>query len=67
MPQPPAGDVTVQLLRTVPEATYRFADRGEFSILRAYLGALASARRFIYLENQFLWSAEIVHALASQG
>lgn len=64
--QPPAGDVTVQLLRTVPEATYRFAPRGEFSILQAYLGALASAERFVYLENQFLWSAEIVETLAEK-
>lgn len=63
---PPAGDVTVQLLRTVPEATYRFAPRGEFSILQSYLGALASAERFIYLENQFLWSAEIVETLAEK-
>ena len=66
VPQPPAGDVTVQLLRTVPEATYRFADRGEFSILQAYLGALARAEQFIYLENQFLWSAEIVQTLAEK-
>lgn len=62
--RPRAGDVTVQLLRTVPESTYEFADRGEFSILDAYLRALSSAERFIYLENQFLWSAEIVETLA---
>ena len=66
VPQPPAGDVTVQLLRTVPEATYRFADRGEFSILEAYLRALSSAERFVYLENQFLWSAEIVQTLVDK-
>jgi len=35
----PAGDVTVQLLRTVPEHTYRFAPRGEFSIAEGYLRA----------------------------
>ena len=63
---PAAGDVTVQLLRTVPEATYRFAERGEFSILDAYLRALSGAQRFIYLENQFLWSAEIVETLAAK-
>ena len=61
--QPSAGDVTVQLLRTVPEHTYAFARRGEFSILRAYLSALRSADRLIYLENQFLWSTEIVDVL----
>ncbi len=66
VPHPPAGDVTVQLLRTVPESTYEFADRGEFSILEAYLRALSRAERFIYLENQFLWSAEIVETLAEK-
>ena len=63
LPQETAGDVEVQLLRTVPENTYQFARRGEFSILDAYLRALLSARHFIYLENQFLWSPEIVDLL----
>ncbi len=63
---PPAGDVTVQLLRTVPESTYRFAERGEFTILDAYLRALRSAERLIYLENQFLWSTEIVDVLVDK-
>ncbi|SDP19690.1 Phosphatidylserine/phosphatidylglycerophosphate/cardiolipin synthase [Nakamurella panacisegetis] len=62
----PAGEVTVRLLRTVPEKTYDFAPRGEFSILAAYLRALGSAREFIYLENQFLWSTEIVDILAEK-
>ncbi len=61
--QPAAGDVTVQLLRTVPEETYQFARRGEFSILDGYLRALSSADRLVYLENQFLWSTEIVDEL----
>lgn len=63
---PPAGSVAIQLLRTVPENTYRFAPRGEFSILDGYLRALRSAQRFIYLENQFLWSTEIVQVLADK-
>ncbi len=61
--QPSAGQVTVQLLRTVPEQTYQFAERGEFSILDAYLRALRSAEHLIYLENQFLWSTEVVEVL----
>ena len=61
--QGPAGEVTVQLLRTVPEHTYGFAERGEFSILDGYLRALSSAEQLIYLENQFLWSIEIVEVL----
>src|SRR3954447_9361418 len=60
---PAAGDVTAQLVRTVPEHAYRVLPRGEFSVLEAYSRALRSARRLIYLENQFLWSPEIVRIL----
>jgi phosphatidylserine/phosphatidylglycerophosphate/cardiolipin synthase-like enzyme len=60
---PPAGDTVVQVVRTVPERTYDFLPRGEFSALDAYLHALRSARRFIYLENQFLWSTEVTDIL----
>ena len=63
-PPPPAGDVEVQVLRTVPEKVYDFLPRGEFTILDAYLRALRSAERLIYLENQFLWSPEVVDVLA---
>ena len=62
-PQPARGDVSVQLLRTVPEEVYRFLPDGEFSVLAAYLQALRSARSFVYLENQFLWSSEIADVL----
>jgi phosphatidylserine/phosphatidylglycerophosphate/cardiolipin synthase-like enzyme len=61
---PKAGDVTVQLTRTVPENAYpEVLPRGEFSVLETYVRALRSARKLIYLENQFLWSPEIVHIL----
>ena len=63
---PAAGNLDVQVLRTVPDKTYRFAPRGEFTILEAYVRALRSAERFIYLENQFLWSPEIVDVLADK-
>jgi phosphatidylserine/phosphatidylglycerophosphate/cardiolipin synthase-like enzyme len=62
----PAGDVTAQLLRTVPERTYEFAPRGEFGILEAYERALRSAQHLIYLENQFLWSTEIAQILVDK-
>lgn len=58
-----AGATSVQVVRTVPEHTYRSLPDGEFTILEAYVGALRSARRLIYVENQFLWSAEIVALL----
>ena len=59
----PAGEVELQVVRTVPERIYRRLPRGEFSILDSYLRALRSARRLIYLENQFLWSPEVVSVL----
>jgi phosphatidylserine/phosphatidylglycerophosphate/cardiolipin synthase-like enzyme len=61
--QPPAGNLSVHLVRTVPERTYKFAKRGEFSILEAYVGALRAARSLVYLENQFLWSPEVISIL----
>jgi phosphatidylserine/phosphatidylglycerophosphate/cardiolipin synthase-like enzyme len=63
---PPAGETTVQFVRTVPEGAYRVLPRGEFSVLESYVRALRSARRLIYLENQFLWSPEIVAILESK-
>ncbi|HTF54854.1 MAG TPA: phospholipase D family protein [Pseudonocardia sp.] len=65
-PPPAVGRVTAQLVRTVPERTYKFAPRGEFSILDAYLRALRSTRSLIYLENQFLWSPEITEVLVDK-
>ena len=37
--------------------------RGAILILGSYAGALRSAEHLVYLENQFLWSAEIVEIL----
>jgi phosphatidylserine/phosphatidylglycerophosphate/cardiolipin synthase-like enzyme len=65
-PPPAAGSTTLQVVRTVSEGIYDFLPRGDFRILEAYLRALRSAQRFIYLENQFLWSPEIVHVLADK-
>jgi phosphatidylserine/phosphatidylglycerophosphate/cardiolipin synthase-like enzyme len=62
----PAGDIELQIVRTVPEKVYDALPRGEFSILESYVRALRSAQRLIYLENQFLWSPEIVHVLAEK-
>ena len=58
-----AGDVEAQIVSTIPEHHYAGAWSGRFRILEAYLRAIREARRFIYLENQFLWSPEIVAAL----
>jgi phosphatidylserine/phosphatidylglycerophosphate/cardiolipin synthase-like enzyme len=62
----PAGSSRVQVVRTVPEHTYPALPGGEFGILEAYIGALRRARRLIYIENQFLWSAEVVRLLSAK-
>jgi phosphatidylserine/phosphatidylglycerophosphate/cardiolipin synthase-like enzyme len=65
-PVEPVDGRQVQLVRTVPEHIYPGLHDGEFTILESYLRALRSAQRFIYLESQFLWSSEIVSALAEK-
>jgi phosphatidylserine/phosphatidylglycerophosphate/cardiolipin synthase-like enzyme len=66
VPQGRAGDVELQIVRTVPEKTYGFAPRGEFRILESYVRALRFAESLVYIENQFLWSAEIAEILAAK-
>jgi phosphatidylserine/phosphatidylglycerophosphate/cardiolipin synthase-like enzyme len=45
----------VQVVRTIPALTYRFAPAGINTIAEAYINAIHQARRFIYLESQYLW------------
>ncbi len=63
---PEAGDVEAQIVRTLPAGAYRAVRRGDYSILESYLAALRSAEHFVYLENQFLWSPEVVSVLADK-
>lgn len=65
-PAPPVGQIELQVVRTVPEKVYQRLPKGEFTILESYLRALRAAEHFIYLENQFLWSPEIVAVLAEK-
>ena len=62
----PAGDVDGPGVRTLPAGTYKALRKGDYSILESYLGALRSAERIVYLENQFLWSPEVVDILADK-
>jgi phosphatidylserine/phosphatidylglycerophosphate/cardiolipin synthase-like enzyme len=65
---PPAlGSHAVQVLRTYPSRRprYPFAPEGERSIARAFSKAIDRARKLIYLEDQYFWSAEIAELLAS--
>ena len=59
-PTEPTGDAQAQIVRTVPEHVYASVPRGDFGILESYVGALRGAQKLVYLENQFLWSPEIV-------
>ena len=63
---PPAGEHTVQVVRTVAENMYEALPTGDFRVLESYLRAIRSAERFVYLENQFLWAPEIVSLLADK-
>ena len=66
-PDPPElGDVAVQLLRTYPvrHPGFPFARQGERSVAGGYVKALSRARSVVYVEDQYLWSAEVVSVFA---
>jgi phosphatidylserine/phosphatidylglycerophosphate/cardiolipin synthase-like enzyme len=60
------GHHNVQLLRTYPQRwpRYPFAPYGERSVARAYQKVVARAHSFVYLEDQYFWSAEVVGCFA---
>jgi phosphatidylserine/phosphatidylglycerophosphate/cardiolipin synthase-like enzyme len=62
----PTGAHSVQVLRTYPSKRppFPFAPDGERSIARAYTKAFGRARRLIYIEDQYLWSASVAETLA---
>lgn len=58
------GHTAAQLVRTIPRPFHLpFAPRGEYGIKHALLHGIANARRFVYMESQYLWAPEIVTAL----
>ncbi|GAC1555267.1 MAG: phospholipase D-like domain-containing protein [Herpetosiphon sp.] len=59
----PTWNTACQIVRTVPRGVYSFARGGEYGIAHGYLAAIAQAKRFVYIENQYIWSPEIVDAL----
>ncbi len=54
---------SVQVLRTLPGGTFEGLPHGETGILEAYERAIYNAERYIYIENQYLMSPEIIGAL----
>ncbi|HEY5003855.1 MAG TPA: phospholipase D family protein [Ktedonobacteraceae bacterium] len=48
--------IRIQVVRTIPKGIYDFApEEGIATILESYQRAFASARRSIYIENQYFW------------
>ncbi len=61
---------SVQVLRTMPGGTFKATNpgdedlpHGETGILEAYERAIINAERYIYIENQYFTSPEVVDAL----
>ena len=60
------GKVRAQFVRTVPNSVYDTLPRGDYRILEAYVRAVRSATRLVYLESQFFWSPELVAILTEK-
>ncbi|MGG5260370.1 phospholipase D-like domain-containing protein [Phycicoccus avicenniae] len=61
-PSPEGAHEAVQVMRTYPALLakgFDFAPHGERSVARGNGKAVRSARRLIYLEDQYLWSEEV--------
>ena len=68
----PGTGVGVQVLRTLPGDTFSISDSGELtadykhgetSVLEAYQRAIANAKDYVYIEDQYFTAPEIVTAL----
>jgi phosphatidylserine/phosphatidylglycerophosphate/cardiolipin synthase-like enzyme len=67
LPDPAArGGHHVQVLRTYPRRRkqYPFAPRGERSVAYGYQKVIGRAHSLIYLEDQYLWAADVVRCFA---
>jgi phosphatidylserine/phosphatidylglycerophosphate/cardiolipin synthase-like enzyme len=65
-PPPECGPHVVQQLRTYAaiRPPYDFAPGGERSVARGYSKAIRRARRLVYLEDQYMWSADVARLFA---
>ena len=74
-PRPPAGNVRIQILRSVRHSLYRGIRgwteakfdlwNGEQAIRCAVLECIGAAREHLYVENQFLMDPDTIDALAA--
>jgi phosphatidylserine/phosphatidylglycerophosphate/cardiolipin synthase-like enzyme len=62
-PPDPAWTAPAQIVRTVPKGFYDFAPDGKHGIFHAIVSGIRSAKRYVYLENQYIWAPEIMDAL----
>lgn len=62
-PPKAAGNVGVQLVRTLPQGILPEAPAGERGILESYLRALANAQEYVYLETQYFTNPTLVTAI----
>ncbi|HYC91749.1 MAG TPA: phospholipase D-like domain-containing protein [Thermoanaerobaculia bacterium] len=65
---PSDGPVAVQINRTIPPYVDAYTpivdlDRGDQSIRQAYLRTMNLARRFLYIEDQYLWDPAMAHKI----
>lgn len=60
---PPRGEQAVQVVRTLPHGLLGDRPEGERDIFEAYLRGLRQARRFVYIENQYLTSTPLAQAV----
>ena len=67
-PDPPrVGGCAIQILRTYPQRrpAHPFAPGGERSLARAFIKVLGRAQRLVYVEDQYLWSADVARVFAA--
>jgi phosphatidylserine/phosphatidylglycerophosphate/cardiolipin synthase-like enzyme len=65
-PELPGSAARVQVIRTIPALTYRFAPAGLYTIAESYINAIHQAKHFIYLETQYLW-LEGLYSISTPG
>jgi phosphatidylserine/phosphatidylglycerophosphate/cardiolipin synthase-like enzyme len=63
VPPSSAGPLELQITRPIAKGQYKTSPHGERSIREIYLAAIASAKRFIYFENQYYYDHGVTSAI----